>query len=127
MLMGPNLQRDINPVLPAFDAVITDYSSIVFDFALVGHPVVFFAPDLDTYAATRGFYVPFDEFTGGRAVTTWDETMVQLSAVLDEGPDGVAHRHAKHLLTEFFDHPDGSATERVYDAITAAIGPLARG
>ncbi len=127
VLMGPDLQRDINPVLSAFDAVITDYSSIVFDFALVGRPIVFFAPDLDTYAATRGFYVPFEEFTGGRAVTTWDETLGQLSAVLDEGPDGVAHRHAKHLLTEFFDHPDGCATERVYDAITAAIGPLARG
>ena len=50
-LLGPDLLRDVNPVLWAVDAVITDYSSIVFDFALVGRPVVFFAPDLADYAS----------------------------------------------------------------------------
>ena len=118
-LLGPDLLRDVNPVLWAVDAVITDYSSIVFDFALVGRPVVFFAPDLATYTATRGFYVPFEEFTGGRAVTTWTDTLDRLDAALAEDEDGPAHQHARHLRTEFFDVLDGHAGDRVLDEILA--------
>lgn len=120
-LLGPDLLRDVNAVLWAVDVVVTDYSSIVFDFALVGRPVVFHAPDLATYTSSRGFYLPFDEFTGGRAVTTWSDTLDELTAALDEGADGPAHRHAQHLRTEFFDVLDGHAGERVLDEILARI------
>jgi CDP-glycerol glycerophosphotransferase (TagB/SpsB family) len=124
-LLGSDLLRDVNHVLSAVDAVITDYSSIVFDFALVGRPVVFYAPDLAGYASMRGYYLPFDEFTGGRAVTTWAETLEQLDAALSEGTDGPAHRHARHLRQEFFDVLDGRAGERVLDEIIArtSAGP----
>ncbi len=118
-LLGPDLLRDVNPVLWAVDAVITDYSSIVFDFALVGRPVVFFAPDLTEYASMRGYYLPFEEFTDGRAVTTWVATLDRLDDALAEGPDGPAHRHARHLRQEFFDILDGRAGERVLDEILA--------
>ncbi|MGH3458530.1 CDP-glycerol glycerophosphotransferase family protein, partial [Aeromicrobium sp.] len=120
-LLGPELLRDVNRVLWAVDAVVTDYSSIVFDFALVGRPVVFYAPDLATYTSTRGFYVPFDEFTGGRAVTTWADTLDRLTSALTEDADGPAHRHAHHLRTEFFDVLDGRAGERVLDETLARI------
>ena len=118
-LLGSDLLRDVNQVLSAVDVVITDYSSIVFDFALVGRPVVFFAPDLAEYATMRGYYVPFEEFTGGRAVTTWDATLDRLGEAFAEGPDGPAHRHAQHLRQEFFDVLDGRACERVLDEILA--------
>jgi len=121
-LMGPDVQRDVNPVLWAVDAVVTDYSSIVFDFALVGRPVVHFTPDRDAYAGSRGFYLPFEEFTGGRAVTTWTETLERLDEVLEEGADGPAHAHAAHLRDAYFDVPDGRATERVLDLIRNSIG-----
>jgi CDP-glycerol glycerophosphotransferase len=121
-LLGPDLLRDVNPVLWAVDAVVTDYSSIVFDFALVGRPVVFFAPDLADYASMRGYYVPFDEFTGGRAVTTWTDALERLDAALGEDGDGPAHRHARHLREEFFDVLDGRAGHRVLDEILTRTG-----
>ncbi len=121
-LLGPDLVRDLNPVLWAIDAVITDYSSLVFDYALVGRPVVFHAPDLVTYTTNRGFYLSFDEFTGGRAVTTWAETLRALGAALVEGPDGPAHRHAQHVRREFFDVLDGRAGERVLEQILTRTG-----
>ena len=116
-LLGPDLLRDVNPVLWAVDAVVTDYSSIVFDFALVGRPVVFYAPDLADYASMRGYYVPFEEFTGGRAVTTWTDALERLGEALREDANGPAHRHARHLREEFFDVLDGRAGERVLDEI----------
>lgn len=121
-LLGPDLMRDVNPVLWAVDAVVTDYSSIVFDFALVGRPVVFYAPDLADYASMRGYYVPFEEFTGGRAVTTWTDALERLGEALDEDADGPAHRHARHLREEFFDVLDGRAGDRVLDEILARTG-----
>jgi CDP-glycerol glycerophosphotransferase (TagB/SpsB family) len=121
-LLGPDVLRDVNPVLWAVDAVVTDYSSIVFDFALVGRPVVFYAPDLATYTSSRGFYLSFDEFTGGRAVTTWADTLDRLAAALAEDGDGPAHQHARHLREEFFDILDGHAGDRVLDAIIGLTG-----
>ena len=118
-LLGPDLMRDVNPVLWAVDAIVTDYSSIVFDFALVGRPVVFFAPDLAEYASMRGYYLPFEEFTGDRAVTTWAAALDRLGEALAEGPDGPAHSHARHLRQEFFDILEAGATDRVLDEILA--------
>ena len=121
-LLGADLMRDVNPVLWAVDAVITDYSSIVFDFALVGRPVVFYAPDLADYASMRGYYLPFEEFTGGRAVTTWADALERLGEALAEDANGPAHRHARHLREEFFDVLDGRAGLRVLDEILTGTG-----
>jgi CDP-glycerol glycerophosphotransferase (TagB/SpsB family) len=121
-ILGPDLLRDVNPVLWAVDAVVTDYSSIVFDFALIGRPVVFYAPDLATYTSSRGFYLSFDEFTGGSAVTTWSDTLERMTAALAEDENGPAHQHARHLREEFFDILDGGAGDRVLDEILARTG-----
>lgn len=71
MLIGADVVTDLNPLLSAVDAVVTDYSSLVFDYALVGGPVVHFTPDLTDYTTRRGFYLPVAEFTGGHTRTTW--------------------------------------------------------
>lgn len=47
--------------LAGCDALVTDYSSVLFDFAASGKPVVLFAYDQDAYLADRGLYVGLDE------------------------------------------------------------------
>ena len=48
--------------------LITDYSSMMVDFATTGLPMLFFAYDLEEYAETvRGFYVAFAETVPGAA------------------------------------------------------------
>lgn len=109
--LGTDVLRDVTPALPAVDALITDYSSIAYDFALTGGAIVFFAPDVERYAKSRGLYEPYGDFSGGDHVTTW-------SAVLDrlDAPDG-GRRHAARLARENFDFVDGRAAERVLAAI----------
>ena len=58
-----------NEVLGVTDVLVTDYSSIFFDFLATGRPVVFFTPDLDEYAGYRGFYLDRDELPGPGAST----------------------------------------------------------
>lgn len=52
---------DIQELLAAADAVITDYSSAVFDFLLTGRPAFIYAPDYDDYQQMRGLYYPLWE------------------------------------------------------------------
>lgn len=53
---------DVAPLYLAADVLVTDYSSVMFDFAITGKAMAFFAHDLDHYAGTlRGFY--FDYFS----------------------------------------------------------------
>lgn len=47
-------------VLNACDGLITDYSSVFFDFAITGKKVVLFTYDKDEYLRTRGTYMPFE-------------------------------------------------------------------
>ena len=52
---------DIQELLAAADAVISDYSSCIFDFALSGRPAFVYAPDRAKYETERGFYYPLAE------------------------------------------------------------------
>ena len=50
---------DINELLLVATSLVTDYSSVIFEFALLGRPMVFFAPDHEAYERERGFYFDY--------------------------------------------------------------------
>jgi len=78
---------DVNCLLHIADALVTDYSSVVFDYAILGRPVYFFAPDVDRYTADRGLYDPYDSLTGGLHHIDWPSLLEALAAGGDEGMD----------------------------------------
>lgn len=120
-LLGSDLVADVAPLLPAIDVLVTDYSSLVFDAALVPVPAVFLAPDLDAYAQTRGFYGTFSEVAGEDFATDWAGVIVQLRALLD---DPIAYEQrserARALSARIHAFDDGANTQRVYRAVQAA-------
>jgi CDP-glycerol glycerophosphotransferase len=118
VLLASNVQADVTPILPGVDLLITDYSSIAFDFSLTGGPILFLAPDQDSYAASRGLYEPYREFSGGREVRSWSALLDQL-ARYDRDPDWAAQLrvHSKRLGDRHFAYRDGRNTERVYGEI----------
>ncbi len=52
---------DVQELLAAADILITDYSSVMWDFSLSGKPVFLFHPDRDLYKRERGYYLPFEK------------------------------------------------------------------
>jgi CDP-glycerol glycerophosphotransferase len=113
-LLDARALADVTPVLPAVDALITDYSSIAFDYALVGGPIVFFAPDADEYVHSRGLYEPYRLFAGGRQVATWAHVLAQLTRIReDPGAADEARAHTAWLRDENFDHLDAGSAARV--------------
>ena len=116
--LGADVVPEITPLLAAFDAVITDYSSLAVDVAILSRPVVWFAPDLESYTATRGLYEPLTVTAAGRVQPSWDATLAHLAAVLE--PGGARDRaiaDAKALAARFVAFPQGGAAQRVLDEI----------
>ncbi|MGQ4732014.1 MULTISPECIES: CDP-glycerol glycerophosphotransferase family protein [Streptomyces] len=99
----------------AADALITDYSSLTFDYACLDRPIVVHAPDWDTYRTTRGTY--FDLLSGrpgdtpGPVTATSDELVEVFRAGEWRSPASAALRTA--FRERFCPYDDGHAAERV--------------
>ncbi len=120
--LGSELVTDVTPLLPGLDALVTDYSSLAFDAALVPLPVVFLAPDVDAYAHTRGFYGSYADVAGEAWATRWTEAAAQLDALLGDEADRARRiAQAERLSERVHAFRDGANTERVYRAILAGL------
>lgn len=70
----------------AADILITDYSSVMFDFSVTGKPMIFLTPDIEHYDSDRGFYFDFRKSAPGPICLTADQAIEALS--LDQKPFG---------------------------------------
>jgi CDP-glycerol glycerophosphotransferase (TagB/SpsB family) len=109
---------DINDLLLASDVLVTDYSSVIFEYALLRRPMVFFAPDLDEYEGERGFYFDYRSGVPGPVFTTTEEVADYLRA---GAPD---LERIDRFRVWAFDVADGRATERFIEQI---VGPALDG
>ncbi|HEB1802448.1 TPA: CDP-glycerol glycerophosphotransferase family protein, partial [Escherichia albertii] len=76
-------ESDIYEVINQYDCLITDYSSIMFDFVLSGKPVIFYPYDKEQYLKTeRGMYFNYDDIiSGGFVVDSWRDIMNVLNDI----------------------------------------------
>lgn len=82
-MLNDNLM-DIYDFLGAVDILITDYSSIYFDFLLLNRPIIFVPSDLKEYNESRGFVLePYDFWTPGPKVTSFNSFLNELSNSLN--------------------------------------------
>jgi teichoic acid ribitol-phosphate primase len=113
---------DINELMLVSDILVTDYSSAIYEFALLGRPMVFFAPDYEAYEAERGFY--FDYRTGVPGPIF--ETSEALARYLRAGEFDL--ERVARFRAESFDVADGRSTARVTNelivpSLTGAVRP----
>lgn len=105
---------DVNDLLLIADLLITDYSSLIFEYAALGRPMLFYAFDLEEYVASRDFYEPFEAFTPGRIVRTFPE-LIEAIRRGDFEQHKVEPFARRHLPAE-----PGSATDRIIDQLILA-------
>jgi CDP-glycerol glycerophosphotransferase len=89
----------------AADVLLTDYSSIMFDYAVLDRPIVIHAPDWDEYRARRGVYFDLLAAPPGTVARTQDDVAAALKAPSDEGRAAFRER--------FCALDDGRASERL--------------
>lgn len=68
----------VETALCAADYLIADYSSLIFEYALLNKPMVFFAYDLEKYKRDRSFYFEYESFVPGRIVMTNEEIVASI-------------------------------------------------
>lgn len=113
----PNIRvmRDFstNDLMFISDMLITDYSSVIFEYALLKKPIAFFCYDLATY--NRGFYLKYPEDLPGDVY----ETQEQLEEYLT-GKDNVVLSDKYNLFVErYMSGCDGNSCKRIADIINA--------
>jgi CDP-glycerol glycerophosphotransferase (TagB/SpsB family) len=118
--IGPDLEGfaidvsdypDINELMLVSDILVTDYSSAIYEFALLHRPMAFFAPDYEAYERERGFY--FDYRTGVPGPIF--ETTEELAAYLRAGDFDLAR--VERFREASFDVADGGSATRVTDEL----------
>ncbi len=110
--------EDVNELYIAADALLTDYSSVMFDYAILRRPIVLFAPDAEHYeASVRGFYFPLSEVPGALCSTT--EEVIDALRALDTYEVDYKEKYTR-FLEKFAPLDDGEVSRRVLDKVFRA-------
>lgn len=109
--------KDVAPLLALADLLVTDYSSIYFDYLFVNRPIVFFPYDFEKYFRhDRGFLFEYEEMTPGPLCRTQDDLEARILEELDS-PSADYEARRRRLKSLSFSTPDGSASLRLWDAV----------
>lgn len=109
-------QSDFYPVLKYTDILITDYSSVYFDFLLLNKPIVFFDYDYEEYSSNmNGFIYDYEQNAPGCKVKTQDELEKCLEEILNN--KDLFNKERISTLSKFFMYKDSKSSQRIYDKI----------
>ncbi|MBO0991466.1 CDP-glycerol glycerophosphotransferase family protein [Bacillus sp. SD088] len=97
----------IQELLALSDLLITDYSTVFFDYSLLGRPMIFYPYDLEEYIRSRDFYYSYEDMIPGPMAAD-TVTLIQLIQNQDETKDDIAQ-----FRNRFFDHQDGHSAKRI--------------
>jgi len=112
---------DINDLYLAADALVTDYSSAMFDFAVLRRPMFFLAPDLAAYQAARGLYLDYVETVPGVAAANTAE----LAAAIAKNP-WTSNSKVEAFADTFAGREAGAAAAAAARALLTAVGSPSR-
>lgn len=120
LLFDDDIEQDIYSIINTFDLLITDYSSIYFDYLLANKPIIFAPFDYEEYIKKdRELYYDYDEVTPGPKCRKWDEVLEWVGK-FKENPDFYAEERKK-IRDEFHKYQDGKNCERVYKRIKGIL------
>ena len=108
---------DVNALLHIADGLISDYSSAFFDYAILGRPIWFLAPDVDRYDADRGLYDPYDVVTGGRHHRDWPSLLAAVAAHDTSASDGEGIENCRRVAKYTRNNIEPETCRRIADAI----------
>jgi CDP-glycerol glycerophosphotransferase (TagB/SpsB family) len=105
---------DLYELLSKTDILITDYSSVYFDFLLLDRPIIFTPFDMKEYInKDRELYYDYDKVTPGPRCMDWNEVMNEIEKLMN-GEDN--YRGERKKTNNYFNkYQDGNSSKRVYE------------
>ncbi|MFW7401838.1 CDP-glycerol glycerophosphotransferase family protein [Vagococcus fluvialis] len=103
-------------LLKEVDVLITDYSSILLDYAYFEKPILIYAPDYQEYIQNTGFFVDYKEYIG---TTFYEKAEDVIEALLDF--EQIELDYVLKLKEDNFYYKDGRNSARVFQALNEWI------
>ena len=104
---------DISSALCFSDIVISDYSSLIFEYALFEKPMIFYAYDLEEYDNDRSFYYDYKSFVPGKIV----RNTTMLAKAIKDADKSFDKEKVIAFKEKFMSACDGNSTERVLELV----------
>ena len=101
--------REVNDLLFVTDLLITDYSSIIFEYSFFKKPVIFYTPDFDDYINSRSFFYDFEKYNYGVRANDFEHL---LKAIRKSKVD---NKKLDKFYNYFCGACDGNSTKKVVD------------
>ncbi len=105
-----DVKEDISDVMLITDILITDYSSVMFDFLITNKKTLIYSWDYETYSANRGFYLDFEKDVPGEICNNFDQLL-----------EGIKRQEInydiKKYQKKYSNKEDGNASKRVVDTL----------
>lgn len=120
-------ETDIRKLYLKADGLITDYSSVFFDYSVLERPMFFFCYDLESYRDTlRGFYLDFEKVAPGPISQTEEALIKDIKKAFAPDKNGSGGRkefenRIKDFKCWFNSYDDGHAAERVLDVLAGQV------
>ncbi|WP_261131771.1 CDP-glycerol glycerophosphotransferase family protein [Bacillus sp. Marseille-Q3570] len=111
-----SFHEDIRELYLISDILITDYSSVFFDYANLKRPMLFFVYDIDDYRDNlRGFYFDFEEKAPGPLTQTTEEIIKEIKLIEENG--FLPSETTKEFYKKFCYLESGESSKRVVDEV----------
>ena len=99
----------------AADVLVTDYSSVMFDYAVLDRPIVIYAPDWEAYRMIRGVYFDLVAEPPGAVALTLDDLLDTFRTGAFE--NDAATKARAEFRRRFSSLEDGHAAQRVVETV----------
>ncbi|MGR4009517.1 bifunctional glycosyltransferase/CDP-glycerol:glycerophosphate glycerophosphotransferase [Leucobacter sp. 1207-22] len=113
-LLKQEIPADINQLMRAADVLVTDYSSILFNFPHLDKPLIAFAPDAELYESSRGMYFRLADIVPGAFTRNTEELVIALrEAASPEQWEASYGSRIREFTQQFHLWETGDATGRI--------------
>jgi CDP-ribitol ribitolphosphotransferase len=107
-----SFEKDLNALLMASDILITDYSSIIFEYCITKRPMIFYAYDFNEFSDVgRGYYYDYEDFVPGPVAYRCKDVVKAIKEREFEAYDIEAFIRGNYM------YADGNATKRLIQLI----------
>lgn len=103
--------ENVDEMIVASDIIISDFSSLIFDAALLDKPVIHLTKNLEDYSCNRGFFFDPQSYIWGKTART-NEEIIEAIQCPTTNDDSKARIISRHIAAS-----DGSSTKRVVDQL----------
>ena len=109
-LKGEHCPIPTERILPVTDVLISDYSSVIYDYLLLMRPIVLYVPDLDYFEKNDQFYIDYNEMPG---IIVKEES--KLCDAIVHAEDRFDRDKMQRFKAKYMNACDGHALEKLVD------------